>query len=255
MTVSARTGLTPSHKAALAEGRIQGRVVKRYLEALSALGGPLPSSQPRRTESRATRRFGTPRSPSSQHSTQQRSAEPNLEAEFIAIARAYSQRKGLSRDAWRSVGVSEEVLDKAEITDGRRTRGGAAKARQKRAPRVASRGQSDQRMDPSLFAQLSAVLQSGDTIRTLSAGRPNEIVHLGTEGIWVQTEKSSSESGGRLVPAWMFNEAWRILQADKQISNTELIKTVKRSSAVLALLAELPTVTVVSTRPIVLRLE
>lgn len=109
-------------------------------------------------------------------------------------------------------------------------------------------------MDPELLRRLSDVVAPGTTIRTIANSRPNEVVEIGLEGVWVNTEKSSRESGPQLVPAWMLNEAWERLCADRVLRNTELIKTVKRSSAVLALLAQLPEVTVASTRPIVLRL-
>ena len=110
-------------------------------------------------------------------------------------------------------------------------------------------------MDPDLLTRLTVVVRVGDKIATLSAGRPNEVIAIGSDGVWVETEKSAGQNGPRLVPAWMFNEAWRLMQTDRILRNTELIKTVKRSSAVLALLAELPEVSVMSTRPLVLRMD
>ena len=89
---------------------------------------------------------------------------------------------------------------------------------------------------------------------TLANSKPNEVVDIGPDGAWINTEKSSADTGPQRVPAWMFNEAWSRLTADQTISSPDLVKTVKRSSAVLALVAQLPEVTVVSTRPIVLRL-
>lgn len=115
-------------------------------------------------------------------------------------------------------------------------------------------GTRDEEMDPELLRRLSAVVTPGTTIRTIANSRPNEVVDIGPDGVWINTEKSSRESGPQLVPAWMLNEAWAQLSADRVLPNTELIKTVKRSSAVLALLAQLPEVSVASTRPIVLRL-
>lgn len=116
-------------------------------------------------------------------------------------------------------------------------------------------GQAKEHLDRELLSLISSAVRVGDKVATLSAGKPNEIIDIGPEGVWVATEKSSAEGGSRLVPAWMLNEAWRTLQADRELSNVELIKKVKRSSAVMALLAELPEVEVVSTRPIVLRLN
>ena len=109
-------------------------------------------------------------------------------------------------------------------------------------------------MDPELLRRLAAAVRPGDTIRTLTHSRPNEVVDIGVEGVWINTAKSSTQDGPQLVPAWMLNEAWARLTADRVLSNTELIKTVKRSTAVLALLSQLPAVTVASSRPIVLRL-
>jgi len=109
-------------------------------------------------------------------------------------------------------------------------------------------------MDAELLWRLAAVVRPGDTIRTLTHSRPNDVVDIGVEGVWINTARSSTQDGPQLVPAWMLNAAWARLTADRELSNTELIRTVRRSSAVLALLAQLPEVTVTSTRPIVLRL-
>lgn len=112
----------------------------------------------------------------------------------------------------------------------------------------------EEEMQPDLLRRLSAVVAPGTTIRTIANSRPNDVVDIGLEGVWISTAKSSVEDGPQLVPAWMLNEAWKRLTADRSLSNTDLIKTVKRSSAVLALLSQLPEVSVASTRPIVLRL-
>lgn len=40
---------------------------------------------------------------------------PELEAEFVQVARSYSQRKGLTYGAWREIGVSAQVLRAAGI--------------------------------------------------------------------------------------------------------------------------------------------
>ena len=39
-----------------------------------------------------------------------------LEADFVAVAKEYSQRKGISYAAWREVGVEPAVLKKAGVT-------------------------------------------------------------------------------------------------------------------------------------------
>jgi hypothetical protein len=128
-----RTPMSNEHKAALAEGRDQGRAVRRYLEALEA-------NKPRR---------GRKRSPDSMkkrlaaveaeiaaadplkrlHLIQERldlqsaleASESNvdlaqLEKDFIKSAAPYSERKNISYSAWRELGVPTDVLDKAGIT-------------------------------------------------------------------------------------------------------------------------------------------
>jgi hypothetical protein len=134
-TKKASRSMSDEHKAALAEGREQGRAVRRYLEALE-------STKPRR---------GRKRTPESIHKRlaaieeQLGSADPlnrvhlvqeridleqelaagtngvdleGLEAEFVAAAAAYGQRKGISYDAWRAAGVEPRVLRAAGIGRG-----------------------------------------------------------------------------------------------------------------------------------------
>lgn len=132
-----KTPMSADHKAALAKGREEGRIVRRYLEALE-------SSKPRRGRKR------TPDSIRKRLSTIDSSlptADPlaklhmveekqRLEAElshtgdtvdlaaleknFVKVARVYGERKGISYSAWRTVGVSPSVLSQARIP---RTRG------------------------------------------------------------------------------------------------------------------------------------
>jgi hypothetical protein len=127
--------MSNEHKAALAEGRDQGRAVRRYLEALEA-------NKPRR---------GRKRSPESLkkrlvaieseiasadplkrvHLVQERADVQDalaaseskvdlaqLEKDFVKSARPYSERKGISYATWREVGVPVAVLEKAGIGRG-----------------------------------------------------------------------------------------------------------------------------------------
>jgi len=131
-TKRTRTPMSDEHKAALAEGRNQGRSVRRYLEALDA-------HKPKR---------GRKRTPESMQKRLDRidielvSADPlkrlqliqerldlkveldatgekvdltGLEKEFVAAAAAYSARKGISYAAWRELGVEPAVLKRAGI--------------------------------------------------------------------------------------------------------------------------------------------
>ena len=129
--------MTDSHKAALAKGREEGRIVRAYLEALE-------STKPRRGRKRTVdsirkkleaieQELDTASPLNRLHLVQeQRDLEAELahsgqavdvgtlEKEFIRVAKDYSGRKGLSYSAWRAVGVSATVLEKAGIP---RTRG------------------------------------------------------------------------------------------------------------------------------------
>jgi hypothetical protein len=136
-TASKKTAMSQSHKAALAEGREQGRVVRRYLEALESAK---PRRGRKRTTESITKRLNTiddrlhdGDALSRLHLTQEKheleaelsSTEDTvdlvaLEKEFIKVARAYGDRKGIAYSAWRSVGVPAPVLQQAKIA---RTRG------------------------------------------------------------------------------------------------------------------------------------
>lgn len=129
--------MSADHKAALAKGREEGRIVRRYLEALE-------SSKPRRGRKRTPesirKRLNTidtslptadPLSKLHMVEEKQRlEAElshtgetvdlAQLEKNFVKVARVYGERKGISYSAWRTVGVSASVLQQARIP---RTRG------------------------------------------------------------------------------------------------------------------------------------
>jgi hypothetical protein len=129
----ANKGMSDEHKAALAEGRAQGRAIREYLEALEA-------HRPKR---------GRKRTPESVKKRLQRveteifEADPirrvaliqermdlenelqavdrgidlvALERDFVKFAKDYSDRKGITYHAWREVGVSPATLKAAGIT-------------------------------------------------------------------------------------------------------------------------------------------
>jgi hypothetical protein len=117
----------------------------------------------------------------------------------------------------------------------------------------------DDQFDQDLLELLRRAVPIGSTVLTLSEGRPNVVVDISPHGIYVETQRSRSrQTGAQLVPAWMLQLAWDYLQRSKELTAGYLVAddglNVKRSSAVCALLARLPGVTVTSTRPIVLRL-
>ena len=134
-TAKSSRSMTDEHKAALAEGRGQGRAVRRYLEALET---QRPKRGRRRTAESIQKRLGeidqrllTADPLSRLHLTQERmdlERELNtgeddvdlqaLEAEFVQAAGGYSQRKGISYQAWRQAGVEARVLKAAGIGRG-----------------------------------------------------------------------------------------------------------------------------------------
>ena len=127
--------MSDEHKAALAEGRAQGRAVRNYLEALAA---NKPKRGRRRTQESITKRLAAIEDelvnadPLKQlQLTQERfdltdELESSgdtvdisaLEKDFIAAAGPYAERKGSSYAAFRAVGVTPEVLRKAGIRRG-----------------------------------------------------------------------------------------------------------------------------------------
>jgi hypothetical protein len=128
-----RGPMSSQHKRALAAGREEGRAVRAYLEALEA---HKPRRGRKRTEHGIRRRLNQidaalpDADPLSRvHLSQERldleselGAASNaadmqtLENGFIAVARSYGDRKGLSYAAWRTVGVDANVLLRAGIS-------------------------------------------------------------------------------------------------------------------------------------------
>jgi hypothetical protein len=125
--------LSDAHKAALAQGRTEGRIVREYLEALRA---NKPRRGRKRTPDSVSKRlaaidaeFSTADPLNALLLTQERldlraelaSMEHNvdvtaLEAKFLTVARSYSKRNGVSYAAWRVVGVTPAVLKSAGVT-------------------------------------------------------------------------------------------------------------------------------------------
>jgi hypothetical protein len=125
--------LSDQHKAAMAAGRIEGRVVREYLDALR-------SNKPKRGRKR------TPDSIKAKLASIEealQTADPldelrliqerrdltaelesmgttvdisALEAEFVKVAKAYSERQGIAYATWREVGVEAAVLKQAGIS-------------------------------------------------------------------------------------------------------------------------------------------
>ena len=127
--------MSDSHKAALAEGREQGRAVRRYLEALEAHKPKrgrkrTPDSVKRRLDS-IDERLAEADPLTRLHLVQERMDLENelastegsvdlaaLEEEFVASAAPYGRRKGITYAAWRQLGVDPAVLRRAGIRRG-----------------------------------------------------------------------------------------------------------------------------------------
>jgi hypothetical protein len=125
--------MSDSHKAALAEGRAQGRAVRNYLEAIEA---HKPKRGRKRTPDSMTKRLAKIDAEYAEGDQLKRlqlaqerldlqrelSAAQNavdlsaLQAEFEAAAKAYGERKGIGYAAWREVGVPDSVLRSAGIS-------------------------------------------------------------------------------------------------------------------------------------------
>ncbi len=127
-----KTPMSAEHKAALAKGREEGRIVRLYLEALESTK---PRRGRKRTPDSIRKRLATintllPDAKPLNHlhlveEKQRLEAElahtgdvvdlAALEKSFTKVARQYGERKGISYSAWRTVGVSAAVLAQAKI--------------------------------------------------------------------------------------------------------------------------------------------
>ena len=127
--------MSDEHKAALAKGRMEGRVVREYLEGLRATK---PKRGRKRTPDTIRRRLDA-------IDTELASAGPldellliqerrdldaelaaksnaidmdALEDEFVKVAKSYSDSKSISYASWRDVGVPASTLKRAGISRG-----------------------------------------------------------------------------------------------------------------------------------------
>jgi len=125
--------MTDEHKAALAKGRAEGRVVRAYLEALRA---NRPKRGRKRTPDSIKARLETiedelPNAApvdelllvqerrdleAELEQLKQKVDLSGLEDEFVQVAKSYSDSKQLSYAAWREVGVPPAVLKRAGIS-------------------------------------------------------------------------------------------------------------------------------------------
>ena len=127
--------LSPEHKAAMADGRRQSRIVSKYLEALDT---HKPKRGRRRTKESIAAKLSKIESQMAEVSQIKRLELvqeridlekamagldeefdiTGLEQDFAAVAAAYGQSKGISYSAWREIGVAPSVLEQAGIRRG-----------------------------------------------------------------------------------------------------------------------------------------
>ena len=125
--------VTDEHKAAMAQGRNESRVIAAYLEALethrpkrgrkrtpesidkrlAAIDKEFESANSIKRLSLAQERLDLRREKESMGTTVDLSG---LEDEFVKAAKGYSERKGISYAAWRELGVPSALLKRAGIS-------------------------------------------------------------------------------------------------------------------------------------------
>ena len=130
-----KSAMTDAHKAALATGRTEGRVVREYLEALrankpkrgrkrtletvksqlAAVAKELMEADPVRELQLVQRRMDLQNELEAMNS---KVDMKKMETAFVKVARNYSQRNGITYSAWREIGVSPAVLKAAGLGRG-----------------------------------------------------------------------------------------------------------------------------------------
>lgn len=127
--------MSDAHKAALAKGRAEGRIVRDYLEGLRA-------TKPKRGRKRTPETIGArlekieaelpDASPIDELALVQERRDlqdelaamsdtidmQSLEDAFVEVARSYSESKKIPYASWRDVGVEASVLKRAGISRG-----------------------------------------------------------------------------------------------------------------------------------------
>lgn len=107
-------------------------------------------------------------------------------------------------------------------------------------------------LEADLLARLKAAVPDGTLIHTVANSKPNWVIDITSVGARIETEDSRLKGlPPQLVPAWMIQVAWDQLRTEGSLEQSVLLEklNVKRSAAVVALLAKLPGVSVV-TKPV-----
>ncbi|MFK7920222.1 MAG: hypothetical protein AB8G14_19270 [Ilumatobacter sp.] len=131
--MAAKRPMSDEHKAALAKGRTEGRVVREYLEGLRAtkpkrgrkrtpdtiaarldkINTELPDASPLDELSLVQERRDLEEELVAMSQTIDMTA---LEAAFVEVAKSYSDSKKIAYASWRDVGVDASVLKRAGIS-------------------------------------------------------------------------------------------------------------------------------------------
>src|SRR5579875_3801318 len=127
-----KAAMSVEHKKALAIGREESRAVRRYLEAIEAhkpkrgrkrtsegiesrlrqIEDKLPNADPLTRVHLVQERINL----QNELATKEEAVDLGaLEKDFIAAAKGYGERKGITYAAWRAAGVDANVLRKAGI--------------------------------------------------------------------------------------------------------------------------------------------
>ncbi|MEA3020679.1 MAG: hypothetical protein QOI47_2203 [Actinomycetota bacterium] len=133
MSPRGKGSVTEEHKAAMARGRVEGKAISSYLDALAA---HKPKRGRKRTPESIDKRLAAIESllPGANSITRLSLIQERLdlaeeraslggatvdlsafEDAFVGAAKGYSERKGISYAAWRELGVPAEILKRAGI--------------------------------------------------------------------------------------------------------------------------------------------
>jgi hypothetical protein len=133
MSPRGKGSVTEEHKAAMARGRVEGKAISSYLDALAA---HKPKRGRKRTPESIDKRLAVIESllPGANSITRLSLIQERLdlaeeraslggatvdlsafEDAFVGAAKGYSERKGISYAAWRELGVPAEILKRAGI--------------------------------------------------------------------------------------------------------------------------------------------
>ena len=132
----AKRSMSADHKAKLAQGRSESRIVSKYLEAIAAGKGKrgrkrtpesiniqiaridkeIGNAAPIRRLELTQRRYDLV---TERERLTSRIDLTGLERDFVKVAKSYASRNGIGYGAFREIGVSADVLKRAGITRAR----------------------------------------------------------------------------------------------------------------------------------------